>query len=90
MTDEPGGTAGNLWESISRFGHTQNVHLIVQVNPPPFRIGDDTVLVTIHVREEFIQLGVRDGYPGLGKRSLQFGFVEFAVIIAINALKKGP
>lgn len=64
--------------------------MIVKVSPPPFRIGDDTVLVSIHVRKEFIQLGVRDGYPGFGKRSLQLGFVEFAVIIAVDGLKKGP
>ena len=64
--------------------------MIVKVSPPPFRIGDDTVLVSIHVRKEFIQLGVRDGYPGFGKRSLQLGFVEFAVVIAVDASKKGP
>ena len=68
----------------------QKVYLIVKVNPPPFRICDDTVLVPVNVREELIQLGVRDGYPGFCKRSLQLGFVEFAVVIAVDASKKGP
>lgn len=60
------------------------------IYPPPFLIGYNTIFVLIHIPEELVQFGARDGYPGLGKGSLEIGFIDFAVVIAIDALEKFP
>jgi len=60
------------------------------IYPPPFLIGDNTIFIFIHVHKELIQFGTRDGHPGLGKGNLEIGFIDFAVVIAINALEKSP
>lgn len=59
-------------------------------HPPPFFICDDAILVFIYVRKKFIQLGSRHGHPGFGESSSKFVFIDFAVMIPINALEHSP
>jgi hypothetical protein len=60
------------------------------IYPPPFLIGDNTILILIHIHKELIQFGARDGHPGFGKSNLEIGFIDFAVVITVNALEKSP
>lgn len=57
---------------------------------PPFRVGDDPVVVFVDLGKELVEF--RAGYsdPGSGKRASQFSLVDFSVVIAIDGLEHLP
>lgn len=57
---------------------------------PPFRVRDHPVIVFVHVCEKFVQIRGRYCHARFRKRIAQLSFVDFSVMVVIDALKHLP